>query len=244
MQSITVIINGAQGKMGSMATETLQKDPRFEVVGALEKKDNLAEAIAKTKAEVVIDLTCASQGFAHANTILNAGARAVLGTSGFLPEHIDALNKLCQQKKLGAIVVPNFSIGAILMMHCASLMAKHMPGAEIIELHHDKKQEAPSGTALKTAEMIAEARKNTTLPQCEEIIAGARGAIHHDVPIHSVRLPGLLAHQSVMFGATGETVTIRHDTMDRQAFMPGVLLACEQVMAQDQLIYGLEHFLL
>ncbi len=193
---------------------------------------------------VVVDFTAASQGVQNTKTIIEAGARAVIGTSGFMPEDITALTQLCEQHRLGAIIAPNFSIGAVLMMHFAALAAQHHPAVEIIELHHDKKQEAPSGTALKTADMIAATRGDHTLNKGEELIAGARGGAHHNIPIHSIRLPGLIAHQAVMFGGTGESLTIRHDTMSREAFMPGVLLACERVMQIDHLLYGLEHLII
>lgn len=242
---IRVIVNGAHGKMGQWTGQAISKDARFELVGELGRDDDLAQAIKDQQAEVVVDFTAASEGLNNAQVILESGARGVMGTSGFLPEHIKSLKTLCEQKQLGMIIAPNFSIGAILMMHFAQIAATHMPSAEIIEYHHDKKQESPSGTALKTAEMIATARRHSqTLEKGHELITGARGAAHQDISVHAIRLPGIIADQSVIFGSLGETLTIEHRTTSREAFMPGVLLACEQVMQLYTLVFGLEQLIL
>lgn len=237
-----IIINGANGKMGQLAVKTLKQDAQFTVVGELGHKDDLTTVIKDTQAHVVLDLTTAEAVFKNALAIINAGARPVIGTSGLLKDQVQELKKQCAQQKLGGIIAPNFSLGAILMMKHAQQIAKYFSDIEIIEMHHNGKLDSPSGTAVRTAELLAETRTNppTTLPNAREMIAGARGANYQHIPIHSIRLPGLVAHQEIIFGGTGETLTIRHDTIDRQCFMPGVLLACKKVTEVNELIYGLE----
>ena len=167
----------------------------------------------------------------------------MIGTTGFSSTQIQTLTALCAEKKLGAIIAPNFSIGAILMMQLAKTAAHYFPQVEIIEMHHAGKLDSPSGTAIKTAELIAEANNVAAIPTTKAVLPGARGAVHQQIPIHAIRLPGLVAHEQVIFGGTGETLTIKHDSTDRQCFMPGVILACQKVMTLNRLIYGLEHLL-
>lgn len=239
-----VIVNGANGKMGSLACETLDNHSQFELVAKLTKQDILGQSILDTKAEIVIDLTRADCVYENSLTIINHGARPVIGTSGLLETQIKELTKLCEIKQMGGIIAPNFSIGAVLMMMFAAKTAEYFSEVEIIEGHHQQKLDAPSGTALKTAEMIAAARKNpkNKLP-LKELTPGARGGSHHDVNIHSLRLPGLLARQEIMFGNVGETLSIIHNSIDRRCFMPGVVLACQKVLELNTLVYGLEHLL-
>lgn len=243
MQS-RVIVNGAQGKMGSLACETIQNHPDFQLVAGLSRQDDLQRAITETKADIVIDLTRADCVYQNSLTIINCGAHPVIGTSGLVDEQIQTLRDLCEEKKLGGLIVPNFSIAAVLMMRFAAMAARYLPEVEIIEAHHQQKLDAPSGTAMKTAEMIAKARreKKKELP-LKELLAGARGGVHHDVTIHSVRLPGVLARQQVIFGNLGETLSITHDSIDRASFMPGVILACQRVQGLNSLYYGLEQLL-
>ncbi|RUR20745.1 4-hydroxy-tetrahydrodipicolinate reductase [Legionella sp. km535] len=239
-----VIVNGAKGKMGSLACETLAKHPAFELVAQLTKQDNLSQAIKNTNAQIVVDLTRADCVYDNAQTIIQHGASPVIGTSGLISSQIKELAAACESRQLGGIIVPNFSIGAVLMMTFAAKASEYLSEVEIIEMHHQQKLDAPSGTALKTAEMIAAARKNkkNTL-ELKELIPGARGGSHHDINIHSLRLPGVLARQEVLFGNLGETLSITHDSIDRRCFMPGVLLACQKVRGLNTLIYGLEHLL-
>ncbi len=239
-----VIINGAHGKMGTLACETIKNHPDFELVASLGRGDNLQKAILDTRAHIVVELTRADCVYDNSLIIIENNAHPVIGASGLLPEQIQMLQMMSREKKLGGIIAPNFSIGAILMMRFAAAAARFLPEAEIIETHHQQKLDAPSGTAMKTAEMIAEARQNkkNQLP-LKELLVGARGATHHDVNIHSLRLPGVLARQQVVFGNTGETLTITHDSIDRACFMPGVILACQRVQHIDKLYYGLEHLL-
>ncbi|CAM2841384.1 4-hydroxy-tetrahydrodipicolinate reductase [Legionella worsleiensis] len=242
--SIRIIVNGAQGKMGSLACETLANHPDFELVAQLTKQDNLAEAITKNSAQIVVDLTRADCVYNNTQTIIQNGACPVIGTSGLITEQIHELTNACESRQLGGIIVPNFSIGAVLMMSFAAKASEYLSEVEIIETHHQNKLDAPSGTALKTAEMIASARKNkkNTLV-LKELIPGARGGTYQDINIHSLRLPGVLARQEVLFGNLGETLSITHDSIDRRCFMPGVILACQKVLGLNTLIYGLEHVL-
>lgn len=239
-----VIINGARGKMGALACDTINQHPEFELVARLSREDNLADAIAENSPQIVIDLTRADSVYANTLAIINSGAHPVIGTSGLLPEQIDYLQSLCRDKKLGGIIAPNFSIGAVLMMRFAGLAARYLNQVEIIETHHQQKFDAPSGTAMKTAEMIAAAR--TPLPEqplSHELVAGARGGQHHGVAIHSLRLPGVVAKQEVIFGSAGETLSITHNSIDRASFMPGIILCCQKVQTIQALYYGLEQFL-
>ncbi|MCC5791184.1 MAG: 4-hydroxy-tetrahydrodipicolinate reductase [Legionellaceae bacterium] len=245
MNRSKVIVNGAAGKMGQLACETLEKHPDFELVARAGRQDHLAELIVQHQAAIVVDLTSAATVKANSLTIIRHNARPVIGSSGLQPEDISELQQRCQEKGLGGLIVPNFSLGAVLMMHFSSLAARLLPEAEIIEAHHPQKLDAPSGTAMKTAEMIAQARRQQPAePPLKELVPGARGGCYQQVPIHSLRLPGVVARQSVLFGSTGETLTISHDSIDRQCFMPGVVFACQQVLQLNHLIYGLESLLL
>ncbi|KTC88058.1 MULTISPECIES: 4-hydroxy-tetrahydrodipicolinate reductase [Legionella] len=239
-----VIVNGAQGKMGALACATIQNHPEFKLVSALGRDDNLRQAISTTEAEIVVDLTRADCVFDNSLAIIESGAHPVIGTSGLLDEQIQVLKDKCEAQKLGGIIAPNFSIAAVLMMRFAAEAARLLPEVEIIETHHQQKLDAPSGTAMKTAEMIAKAR---TVPNNElalhELVPGARGGTHQGIKIHSIRLPGFIANQQVIFGTHGETLTITHNSIDRASFMPGVILACQRVLGLDKLYYGLENLL-
>lgn len=239
--SIRILVNGAGGKMGQEVIKTIEKQNDFELVGKLYRDSNLAPAIRTTRANIVIDFTCADVAFQNCETIIRNGAHPVVGTTGFLPHQIIALQELAETQRLGGIIAPNFSIAAILMMRYAKEIANYFPHVEIIELHHNGKVDAPSGTAIKTAEIIS-ANKEKILPLVKEkeIISGARGAVKNDIHIHSIRLPGLVAHEEIIFGDVGQTLTLRHDTYNREAFMPGVMLACRKVSELNKLIYGLE----
>lgn len=244
MKKTPIIINGAQGKMGCLACEAIRQHPHFELAACLGRHDNLKQTIIDTGAPIVLDLTSAEVVYANTLTIIEAGAHPVIGTSGLLSKEITHLQGMCAEKKWGALIIPNFSISAVLMMQFAAMASKFFPAVEIIEAHHQQKVDAPSGTAIKTASMIAAARTETTpvLPRTTGL-PGARGAHYEQVPIHSIRLPGILARQQVIFGNEGETLSITHDTIDRHSFMPGVILACQRVMELDGLLYGLEQLL-
>ena len=230
--------------MGKESVKAVSEDPDLDLVAQTDLGDNLPGEISQTKAQVVVDFTTAAAAMKNADCIIESGARPVIGTSGLLPEQVAELQKLCNKQNLGGIIVPNFAIGAVLMMKYSQDAAKYFPHVEVIELHHDLKADAPSGTAIKTANLLAESRG--LVPQTgdeKEIFSGARGANAEDIRIHSVRLPGLVAHQEVIFGGQSQTLTIRHDSIHRDSFMPGVCLACKKVMDLNELVYGLEHLL-
>lgn len=239
-----VIVNGARGKMGNLACETISKHNDFELVAGLTRDDDLQSAIIATKAQIVIELTRADCVYDNSLVIIKNNAHPVIGASGLLPQQIKTLQTMCAEQRLGGIIVPNFSIAAVLMMRFAAEAARFLPEVEIIEAHHQQKLDAPSGTAMKTAEMIAEARscKKNDLA-LKELIPGARGGSYQDVNIHSLRLPGVLARQDVIFGNSGETLSITHNSIDRSCFMPGVLLSCKRVQQLNTLYYGLENLL-
>lgn len=242
--SIRVLVNGAFGKMGRETVKAISHAEGLILVGQTGKRDDLKNAIEETRARVVVDFTTAAVAFTNASIIIAAGANPVIGTSGLLADQVQQLQKLCARRKLGGLIVPNFSIGAILAMQYARDSARYFSDVEIIELHHNKKADAPSATAISTAELIAQVKTKTSVDVAEqEILPGARGANYKDIPIHSVRLPGLLAHQMVMFGGAGETLTIKHDILNREAYMPGICLACRRVVTLDGLLYGLQHVL-
>lgn len=243
--SVSVIVNGAFGNMGALACKTLNQHSEFNVVAQCGRDDDLAAVIKDSNADVVLDLTSAQSVKENCRIILAQGLRMVIGSSGLNTQDIQDLSELCEQQSIGALIVPNFSMGALLMMHFASLAAKLLPEAEIIEAHHPGKVDAPSGTAIKTAQMINQARATKPQPWSGEVlVSGARGAEVEGIPVHSMRLPGVVARQSVVFGNQGETLTISHDSIDRQSFMPGVVYSCQQVMHLNRLVYGLESLLL
>lgn len=228
MAKIRVLVNGARGKMGAETVKAVLKEADLELVGQADLGDKLAKSIKSTKAEVVVDFTTPSSVMENVRTILNSRTHAVVGTTGLTSENLAEIKKLCEKNKVNCVVAPNFAIGAVLMMKFAREAAHYMPQVEIIELHHDKKLDAPSGTAKKTAEMI---------------MAEREGVKTQKVPIHSVRLQGLVAHQEVIFGGLGQTLKIRHDSISRESFMPGVILAIRKVGKLKGLVYGLENLL-
>lgn len=260
---ISILVCGAGGKMGQEVMRTVLQDPELKLVGAVDIslsgklissvvegncdliiQDNLEEAITKYRPDVVVDFTTPKAVYSNACTILKSGTFAVIGTTGLTADERKKLDVLARQHDVAILVAPNFSLGAVLMMQAAENIARYLPEAEIIELHHNHKYDAPSGTAKLTAEKICQARNETPeADRTKESIVGARGANWHDVHIHSVRLPGYVAHQEVLFGGNGEVLTIRHDSLSRTSFMPGVLLACKNIQSKSGLVYGLEHFL-
>lgn len=254
--SIKVIVAGFKGRMGSTAVDMIKNDSELELAALLdpfaaEKEiDGVPVFTDKSDpvgldAEVWVDFTIPKVAYENTHFALENGFRPVVGTTGFTQEQIADLMTLSADKKLGGLIAPNFAIGAVLLMEFAAKASKYFPDLEIIELHHDKKKDAPSGTAVKTAELIREARayKKQGAADEEETLASARGAEFDGFRIHSVRLPGLVAHQEVIFGAQGEGLTLRHDSYDRISFMNGVNLGIKEVVQREQLVYGLEHLL-
>lgn len=242
--TIKLIVNGANGRMGQVFVKTTMEHDDLSLVAETGRQDNLVETIQQTQADVVVDLTTADAAYGNALAIIQAGARPVIGTSGLSLEQVKELQAEAARSKLGGIIAPNFSIGAVLMMRYAKDAARYFNNIEVIEHHHDKKADAPSGTAMKTAQLMAESRQQKPAPLVEkELLPGARGANHEEIHIHSVRLPGRVAHQEVIFGGTGEILTIRNDAIDRSCYMPGIVLSCRKVMELDHLVYGLEDIL-
>ncbi|BCV21148.1 4-hydroxy-tetrahydrodipicolinate reductase [Moorella sp. Hama-1] len=264
MVTIRVIVTGAAGRMGREMTRGLLQAEDIAVVGAVDRQQagadigtlnglppagvtittDLAEVIAATRPQVMVDFTVAAAALANARIAVERGVSPVIGTTGISLDQLDELHQLCEDRQVGAVVAPNFSLGAVLMMHFAGEAARYFPRAEIIEMHHDQKIDAPSGTALKTAELMAARIKETPkLLPVEEKVAGARGATYQGLAVHSVRLPGAVAHQEVIFGGQGQLLTIRHDTTSREAFLPGLLLAMRKVNQCRGVVYGLENLL-
>lgn len=264
MTGIRVAVAGAKGRMGQEVVKMVLGDPELSLVAAIDSTldgvpvsevlgletpvlfyRSLTYALDATQPDVLVDFTVPDSVKTNAVAAIDAGVRPVIGTTGLQPEEIEQLDHRCRQRGIGGIVAPNFAIGAVLMMHFAALAAKYFPHVEIIEYHHDQKLDAPSGTSLKTAELISLARKEMKQghPLEEERLDGVRGGYYHGFRIHSVRLPGLVAHQEVLFGAPGQTLSIRHDSMNRESFMPGVNLAIKKVMTLQGMVYGLEHLL-
>ena len=244
---IKVGVLGARGRMGSEVVKAVTDAADCELVAALDQGDSL-DALISAGAQVVVDFTTPDVVMGNLEFLVKNNIHAVVGTTGFSDDRIAELNTwLAANPKAGILIAPNFAIGAVLMMEFAEKAAKYFESAEIIELHHPNKVDAPSGTAARTAALIADARKSANLPAMPDATStsldGARGALVGDVPVHSVRLRGLIAHQEVLFGGLGETLTIRHDSLDRAGFMPGVLLGVRQISSHPGLTVGLEKFM-
>jgi 4-hydroxy-tetrahydrodipicolinate reductase len=240
---INVIVNGAQGRMGKVTVEAIQQEPALTLVAALGRGDNLAKCLKDTRPDIVIDFTAPEVVFNNAKTIIEANVCPIIGTSGLTPEQIDELTRECKQKTLGGLIAPNFSIGAVLLQKMAAMAAVYFPDVELIEMHHPMKKDAPSGTAMKTAKIIMAARQKEPSPIATAPSPALGDQRHGNVPIHSIRLPGLVAHEMVIFANPYETLTLRHDTLDRTCFMPGVIMACKKVMMLETMVYGLENLI-
>ncbi|MCH3958517.1 MAG: 4-hydroxy-tetrahydrodipicolinate reductase [Selenomonas sp.] len=260
----TVLVNGACGRMGQAVLKAVQDDKELSLVGAVDIRGgadtgelvglapngvlvetDLAAALERLKPEVMIDFTRPDVVFGNVVTALKHKVSPVVGTTGLSDDQKAEIEKLAIENGTPAFIAPNFAIGAVLMMVMCKQAAKYMPDVEIIELHHDKKLDAPSGTAVQTAAMIAEVRQSHKQghPDEKEKLTGARGAEYDGMHIHSVRLPGYVAHQEVIFGGLGQTLTIRHDSMNRESFMPGVVLAAQKVRGLTGLTIGLDKLL-
>ena len=260
----TVIVNGACGRMGQAVLKAVQEADGLELVGAVDIKGgadtvslvglsangilvetDLEALLARKKPEVMVDFTRPDVVFGNVMTALAHKTSPVVGTTGLSDEQKAEIAKAAEENDTPAFIAPNFAIGAVLLMVMSRQAAKYMPDVEIIELHHDKKLDAPSGTAIQTAAMIAEVRKahKQGNPDEFEKLEGARGADYEGMHIHSVRLPGYVAHQEVIFGGLGQTLTIRHDSMNRESFMPGVVLAAKKVRSLKGLTVGLDKLL-
>jgi 4-hydroxy-tetrahydrodipicolinate reductase len=248
-----VAVSGAAGRMGSLVAQTIADAPDMDLGPMYDPRaagSSVAgvtigdDPAALAEADAVVEFTEPDVVMENLATWRSFGLQAVVGTSGFNAKRIAALCEKWGNGPPNCLVVPNFSIGAVVMMRLSEIAAPHFAAAEVIELHHDRKADAPSGTAIATAERIAARAPQERAVRSAELIPGARGADADGVPVHAVRLPGLVAHQQVLFGGVGETLTIRHDTTDRTAFMPGVLAAIRAVATlPDPVTVGLESVL-
>jgi 4-hydroxy-tetrahydrodipicolinate reductase len=260
MKPIRVAVHGALGKMGQTLTSALCREPGMQLVGATDIKatqdhltlpdgsariplsKELESILNSCKPEVVVDFSNAKAVMPLVRLTAERGVNLVIGTTGLSAEDIKEIDRLAKAKGMGIVIAPNFALGAVLMMHLAKIAGQYLDFAEIIELHHEGKLDAPSGTALTTAKAMAQARgKPFSTPPAEK--TESRGKLVEGISIHSVRLPGLLAHQKVILGGAGQTLSIRHDTSGRECYMPGVMLAIKEVTKKKGLIYGLDSLL-
>lgn len=238
---------GARGKVGTAICEAVRAADDMDLVAEVDQGDSL-QALVDSGAEVVVDFTHPDVVMENLEFCISHGIHAVVGTTGFTDERLDRLRRwLASSPGTGVLVAPNFAIGAILMMRFAVQAARYFPSAEIIELHHPNKADAPSGTAYRTAEMMGAARAEAGLGPAPDAttteLDGARGVEVDGVRVHSVRLTGLVAHQEVLLGTQGETLTIRHDSLDRTSFAPGVLLGIRSIAGAPGLTVGLDAFM-
>ena len=269
---IPVVVNGAAGKMGREVIKAIASAEDMMLVGAVDRNgeyrgqdvgevagcgplevpilDELQSVLVLATQEkvqgVMVDFTHPDSVYDNARSAIAYGVRPVVGTTGLTPEQINDLANFAEKASTGCLIIPNFSIGMVLLQQAAIQASQYFDHVEIIELHHDRKADAPSGTAIKTAEMLSDLGKTYNRPSVKETetIAGARGGVAGDnIRIHSIRLPGLIAHQEVIFGAPGQIYTLRHDTSDRSCYMPGVLLSIRKVTQLKSLVYGLEKIL-
>jgi 4-hydroxy-tetrahydrodipicolinate reductase len=244
---INVAVLGARGRMGSEVVKAVEATDGLALVAALDMGDSL-EQLKGSAAHVVVDFTTPDSVMNNLEFLINNGINVVVGTTGFDDAKLETVKGwLAQNPSVGVLIAPNFAIGAVLMMEFAEKAARYFESAEIIELHHPAKVDAPSGTAARTAELMSAARKAAGLGAMPDAtttsLAGARGAIVGEIPVHSVRARGLVAHQEVLFGGLGETLTIRHDSIDRAGFMPGVILGVRKIVNTPGLTHGLDKFM-
>ena len=244
---IKVGVLGARGRMGAEVVKAVTSAADLELVASLDIGDSLDQLVS-SGAQVVVDFTTPDSVMANLEFLISKGINAVVGTTGFDDARVTKLKTLVSANpKVGVLIAPNFAIGAVLMMEFATKAAKYFESSEIIELHHPDKVDAPSGTASRTAELMTQARKEAGLSAMPDAtnsgIPAARGANVGDIPVHSIRLRGLVAHQEVLLGGLGETLTIRHDSLDRAGFMPGVLLGVRKVISNPGLTFGLDKFM-
>jgi 4-hydroxy-tetrahydrodipicolinate reductase len=245
-EPVRVAVAGHRGKVGSVLATAFQADPDVEYVGGVGRGDDLAAFLEAKRPQVLVDFTRPADGMRNALAAAYAGVAPVVGTTGFAPADVDELERACGGRGIGGIVAPNFAVGAVLMMHLAEIAAPHFEAVEIIELHHSGKLDAPSGTALSTARRLAASRGDKPFAHREAdrvTLPGTRGGEEGNIAVHSVRLPGFVADQEVIFGLPGQTLTITHRTTSREAYVPGVLLAIRRVAAEAVFYRGLDDLL-
>ncbi|MDB1089731.1 4-hydroxy-tetrahydrodipicolinate reductase [Streptomyces sp. ACA25] len=247
MSKLRVAVIGAKGRMGAEAVRAVEAAEDMELVAAVDRDDKL-DALVEHRAQVAVDLTHPGAVMDNLEFCVRHGIHGVVGTTGWTDDRLTAVRGwLDDSPGTGVLIAPNFGIGAVLTMHFARQAAKFFESVEVVELHHPGKADAPSGTAVRTAQVIARARAEAGCPPQPDAtstaLEGARGALVDGVPVHAVRLRGLVAHQEVLFGDEGEIFTLRHDSMNRSSFMPGVLLGVRRISAAPGLTFGLEHFM-
>jgi 4-hydroxy-tetrahydrodipicolinate reductase len=264
---IKVLISGACGRMGQAVVKAVQEQEDMEIVALVDISDNLENfadknllnksknivlnkklknALEQLKVDAAVDFTNPALVYEHTVTMIEKNVSPIIGTTGLTANQLQEIIKQSEEKNLGGMIAPNFAIGAVLMMQFAKKASEYFDHAEILELHHNKKLDAPSGTAIKTAELMGSVQKTfgKTNIDDKETLKGSRGGVsENNIHIHSVRLPGLVAHQEVYLAGPGQMLTIRHDSFDRVSFMPGVILAIRNAMSQNKIVYGLENIL-
>ena len=263
MGVLKVAVHGATGRVGGEVLKAVSGDPDLELVGAISLDADgsplplpdgsghiphtldVDSLLQHCSPSVIVDFSRADATMAMAKAAVRRGVHLVIGTSGMTPENVSEIDALCKEHKVGAVVASNFALGAVLMIHMSKLAGKFLDHATVIELHHETKADAPSGTAISTARAMVEARGKpfSLAPTEKENLPGTRGGEIDGVTIHSVRAPGLVAHQEVILGGLGQTLTIRHDTVGRECYMPGVLLAVKEVPKRLGVVYGLDSLL-
>ena len=262
MKLMKVVVQGALGRMGQEVVNALCHEPGMEIVGAVELQvaedylnlpdssgkvtfsSDMEHILTKCQPDVLVDFTIAQSTMPAVRIATKQGVNLVIGTTGLTPDDISEIDRLTRAHQVGAVVASNFALGAVLLIHLAKLAAKYLDYAEIIELHHHQKVDAPSGTALFTAKAMAQARGRPFYrPSESKEASSSRGEPVEGINIHSVRLPGLMAHQEVILGAVGQTLSIRHDSISRECFMPGVMLAIKEVVKRQGVVYGLDTLL-
>ena len=262
MDTIRVIVHGALGRVGREMVNALCQESGIQLVGAVDLKASgatlslpdgsgeipisadLNDILGKCEVDVMVDFTIAKASLPAVRIAGGKGINLVIGTTGFAADEIKEMEQLTKTNKIGIVLAPNFALGAVIMMYLSKIAARYMDYAEIIELHHNQKIDAPSGTALLTGKGMAEARgKPFSRPPAGEKDFKSRGEEVEGINIHSVRLPGLMAHQEVILGAPGQTLSIRHDTINRECYTPGVILAVKEVVKRKEFVYGLDALL-
>jgi 4-hydroxy-tetrahydrodipicolinate reductase len=263
MEFIRVVINGALGRMGREITQAVVREPGLKAVGAVEKEvaqrylplaeapelvlfsSDLDSLLKSCNADVVVDFTNAEASIGAARIAIKQKVNMVIGTTGLSEENLAEIEQLCQANGVGAVVAPNFSLGAALLMYLSKFAAKFFEHAEIIEMHHDKKADAPSGTAMATARAMSQTHgKSFIYPEVKrETLSNTRGGQMDGIAIHSLRLPGFMAGQEVIFSGVGETLSLRHNAISRECYLPGIILAIKEVTKRKGLTYGLDTLL-
>ncbi len=261
--AIRVLVHGALGKMGREIISGLSSDMDFTVVGAVDKNavsntlplpdgksaiplsPDLASVIALSRPQVMVDFSIAEATRAAAPIAAGKGTNMVIGTTGLSDKDLEEIRRLCQENRVGAVVSSNFSLGAVMMIHLSKIAARYFDYAEIIEMHHEQKADAPSGTSISTAQAMLKARGKPFLNAVikKETVPGTRGGQIEGIALHSLRMPGLMAHQEVVLGETGETLRIRHDTITRECYLPGIKRAAKEVIQRQGLTVGLDALL-